>query len=123
VESLGIPVTEASYYIDKYIGFMGEVYGTKTLSDTVFIMTCGNVNQRGTADLVNVVLMGKGAFTKTLNKQDLVNRLVIGTGSVISSDGIPVILVYDDKNCRIIQPSATPTFGKFLSIYDFGNWQ
>lgn len=115
IESLGIPVSEAFNYINKNIQFMGKVYGTKALSDTVFIMTCGSIDQSNQESYVNVVLFGKGAFTKNLNKQKLTNCLVTGVGSVISSNDIPVIIINDDNKCKIIEPATS----KFHWIYDF----
>lgn len=117
IESLGIPVTEATDYVNKNIHFMGRVTGTKRLSDTVFIATCGNVNQLSSEVYINVIFIGTKSSIKNLVKTDLVNCLITGTGFVLSREGIAAIIISDDTQYRIIKPSPK----SFRGIYDFEN--
>ncbi len=43
-ESFGIPLTNISNYAGKSVKFVGKVYGTKLISDTTFVLTCGVYN-------------------------------------------------------------------------------
>ena len=117
IESLGIPVSEASDYVNKNIRFVGKIYETKALSDTVFIMTCGNINQLNQENYVNIVLVGKNLQIRNLAKKGLVYCLITGNGFVMSHSGIPAIVIDDDTQYQVIKPSSK----KFHSIYEFEN--
>jgi hypothetical protein len=98
-ESYGIPVSEISNYPHRIIKFVGEVYGTKAVSDTVFILACG---QKGyTAKYVNVVLMGKNAQLDN-PKAKLIGHLIKGTGTVVNYNGTLIIAIEDKKQYMLI---------------------
>ncbi len=117
IESRGIPVSEASDYVNKNIRFMGKIYETKALSDTVFIITCGNLSQSSRENYVNVVFFGKNLQIRNLAKKGLAGCLVPGYGFVMSHNGTPAIIVNDDTQYQVIKPSSK----KFHGIYEFEN--
>ncbi len=104
-ESSGIPIKEISSYPYQKISFVGQVYGTKALSDTTFILTCG---QHGyTSKYVNVVLMGKGAQVDN-PKKNISGYLIKGTGTVLKSNGEFIIAIEDKKQYSLIpEPRRT----------------
>jgi TonB family protein len=98
--SYGIPVSEITNYAGKTIKFVGKVYGTKAVSDTTFILTCGEYNYP--KNYVNVVLMGKN--TQVDNpKTKLSGYLITGTGTVVNYNGTLIIIVDNKKNYNLIQ--------------------
>lgn len=104
-ESSGIPVTEASNYQYQKINFVGEVFGTKALSDTVFILSCG---QHGyTPKYVNVVLMGRNAQVDNPQK-NISGYLIKGTGTVLKNNGTFIIAI-DDKKQYSLMPDFRRT--------------
>ena len=98
-ESYGIPVLEISNYPHKTIKFVGEVYGTKAVSDTVFILTCGQPGY--TTKYVNVVLMGKNTYIDN-TKKELSGYLIEGTGTVVNYNGTFIIVIGDKKQYTLI---------------------
>ena len=96
---------------------MGKIYETKALSDTVFIVTCGNINQSNRENYVNVVLVGKNLKIRNLAKKELIDCLITGYGFVMSHGGTPAIVINDDTQYLVIKPSSK----KFRSIYEYEN--
>jgi len=98
-ESYGIPVTEISNYPHQKIKFVGVIYGTKAVSDSVFIMTCGQHSHE--TKYVNVILMGKDAQPDH-PKKNISGYLIEGTGTVVNYNGTFIIAVDDKKQCSLM---------------------
>jgi hypothetical protein len=99
-ESSGIPVSEISSYPHRVVNFVGEVYGTKAASDTVFTLTCGQVGYA--TKYVNIVLMGKSTYPENFKKK-LSGYLIKGTGTVVNYKGTFIIVIEDRKQYTLMQ--------------------
>ena len=99
-DSYGISLSEIADYEGKSVKFTGKVYGTKPVSDSVFIMTCGEYNYP--QKYVNVVLTGKD--TRVDNpKADLSGYLIQGKGTVVNYKGTLMIFIDDKKQYMLMK--------------------
>jgi|GEM_PF-2697203 TonB family protein len=110
IESNGIPVSYAVDYIGQRVRFVGKIYEAKAVSDSVFVLTCANIQYGYSMKYVNVVLQGKDIFAKKPKMEELNNRIIIGLGTVGYVKRTPIIAIDDIKDYQILTQEADPNY-------------
>ncbi|HTI59222.1 energy transducer TonB [Mucilaginibacter sp.] len=108
IESRGIPVSEAKDYLNQSVRFIGKIHATKAVADSVFVITCEDITNTSAMKFINVILLGKDVLEKDIPTKQLPHCLITGMGSVVSIDNIPVIIITDRKQYRILPKSDIP---------------
>ena len=93
--ALGTPLDEVPEYLGKTIKFVGKVYGSKMLSDTVTLLTCADLRYLDATKYVNVALIGK--YAQLNSGESVKNMLIYGIGDIINYEGVPLIVVIDRR--------------------------
>lgn len=108
VESLGIPVSESKEYLNQSVRFIGKIHATKAVADSVFVITCEDITNTSAMKLINVILLGKDLLEKDTPEKQLPHCLLTGIGSVVLVENIPVIIITEKEQYRILPKSDVP---------------